>query len=824
MASRDIFMGIDLGTTNSTAAVFDGERVDFVRDQQGATVLPSVVRIDSRGTVTAGSRARRYLESDPENTRTEFKRLMGTREEMLFPASRQKKTPPELAAEVLKVIRRAAGVQIGFEPEQAVISVPALFELPQSAATSEAGRLAGFSKVELIQEPVASALAAGWTADEDEGFWLVYDLGGGTFDASLLETRDGLLRVVAHDGDNFLGGRDIDQALSGWLAERLAEEHGVRVSRSDPSAAALFRRLKLAAEEAKIELSHASEAVLSLEGISSPKGEIDVDLVLNRATLDALALPVIEKSIEVCERLVLANGVEKGKLHRVVLVGGPTAMPVLRQRIRERLQIPVAEGLDPMTLVAHGAALFALTSRLPARPVAVSEEKRRSFWLQYPGMSSDPAPHVLGRLTAAPGDGTEPSAAEPFAIRLSRSDGGWKGGLLELDAEGAFVTSVELLPRKTSVFFLEAFAKDGSVVPVEPRSLTIVHGLTISDPPLSRTVGVALADDSTREFIRRGTPLPARKTLTLRTVETVAKGSEGSLLKIPIIQGEFPSAHLCRLVGTLEIAGREVTATLPPGSAVEVTLELDRGGRLSARAFVPALNRVFSEVAHLAVPEIAPDSLAAAIASARERLAGIRRDAFANRDRNLLERAGEVEAHLAEAARDLAAARGGEPDSTQRAQRNLLDAEAVLAELEEERSWPELWDEAQQEFAFSAEWVARLGTEIEERHLSEAGRALEKAHQGKNATELSRQLRLVKRLGTAAFYRHPDAWFWMFDAASSSVSRASEPAKAAKLVKEGEEARKRGDSAAVRGVVERLWALLPPDPEFRRLGYDSGIR
>src|SRR5262249_8077294 len=156
----------------------------------------------------------------------------------------------ELAAAVLSALRADVNDQLGFLPERAVVSVPALFELPQSAATSKAARLAGFAEVELIQEPVASALAAGWT-NADDGTWLVYDLGGGTFDASLLETREGFLRVVGHDGDNFLGGRDLDLAIVDWVLAPLG------MTRADPGLAAALRPLRLACEEAKIDLSRA---------------------------------------------------------------------------------------------------------------------------------------------------------------------------------------------------------------------------------------------------------------------------------------------------------------------------------------------------------------------------------------------------------------------------------------------------------------------------------------------------------------------------------------------------------------------------------------
>jgi molecular chaperone DnaK len=221
MSEKSLFLGIDLGTTNSAAAVFDGTQVHLVRNPQGTTLTPSIIRLDAKGNALVGNKARRMLEADPDNTRGEFKRLMGTGQQLEFPAAKKKLKPEELSAEVLKSLRADVQEQFGIAPARAVISVPALFELPQSSATSEAARLAGFERVELIQEPIASALAAGWTTDNAAGSWMVYDLGGGTFDASLLETRDGLLRVVGHDGDNFLGGRDFDWAIVDWAIGEL---------------------------------------------------------------------------------------------------------------------------------------------------------------------------------------------------------------------------------------------------------------------------------------------------------------------------------------------------------------------------------------------------------------------------------------------------------------------------------------------------------------------------------------------------------------------------------------------------------------------------
>lgn len=818
MTSRALHLGIDLGTTNSTAAVFDGEKMTLIRNAQGNTLTPSVVRIDARGAVTVGAKAYRAQETDPANTRAEFKRLMGTAQRLEFPAARTHRLPEQLAAEVLRSLRADVQAQLGFSPERAVISVPALFELPQSAATSEAARLAGFEQVELIQEPVASALAAGWSEDT-RGCWLVYDLGGGTFDASLLETRDGLLRVIGHDGDNFLGGRDFDVAAMDWALGELSRTTGKALSRADPRHAAGLRQLKLAVEEAKIELTRAREASITLPGTLSVDGEpLEIDLALTAEKLAGLCLPLVDRSIQVCRRLLAAHGLEPGQVSRMVLVGGPTVMPFLRARLAEVLAIPFTEALDPMTLVAQGAALYATTAGLDARPRTPVEEAGCRVWLQYPAMTSDLSPHVVGRIPEGE------RGPRPERVRLVRADGGWRSPELTLSDEGAFVAAVELLPRRANELRLEGEAQGGAAVPLRPSSFTIVHGLTIGDPPLSRTIGVALADDTVRVYFERGAPLPARRTFRHHTVEGVAKGSRECVLKIPIVQGELEQAHLCRLVGALEIDGQQLGASLPAGTLLELTLELDRGGRLSARALVPSTGQVFEQVAHLLGPDATPEALDAGLSSVRQRLGALRTDAFRRGATHTIERLSELDRGLAELERDIAAARGGDADAGQKAHRTLLEMDAALEACEAERRWPELDDEAVAEVAWASRWVAEQGTPSEQKLLDELIQAVERARKARQPLELQRQLRLVRNLGHAAFVRHPDAWSWMFDFAASQIDQSSDLPKAQRLVKEGEAARMRGDTGALRAIVERLWKVLPVDVQQRRLSHGSGLR
>ncbi|NVB40470.1 Hsp70 family protein [Pseudenhygromyxa sp. WMMC2535] len=821
MSDKALYVGFDLGTTNSAAAVFDGEQTKVVRNSQGSNLTPSVVRIDGQGRISVGARARRFLERDPSNTHSEFKRLMGTGKALRFPSAGLDKRPAELAALILESLRKDVEDQFGVAPRKAVISVPALFELPQSAATSEAAKLAGFESIELLQEPIASALAAGWSASDDSGAWLVYDLGGGTFDASLLETTDGFLRVVGHDGDNFLGGRDFDWAIVDWAIAQIADREGVEISRANPEHASAVQALKQAAEEVKIELSRSEDALMvPARALVVGDDEVDVELELTRSILETLCAGLVERSVEVCRRLLRQSRVEPERLERIVFVGGPTLTPFLRERVGAMLGAPISEGHDPMTLVAQGAAIYAATSGLDARPPADASQPKilgRRLWLQYPAVSSDLAPHVVGRVVDSPGP-------RPARLELQRGDGLWTSESTTIDGEGGFVIGVELLPRKANVFKLVAKDAEGAAVAVDPPTITIVQGVTISDPPLSRTIGVALANDTVRTYFERGTPLPAKRTFTHNTVESVAKGSEGCVLKIPVVQGEFDRAHLCRLVGTLEIPSEGITASLPAGAEVELTLELDRGGRLSARALVPSLDQVFEEVAHLLVPAADPEVLFASAEAMRARLGQLRGDAFRSGTPAMLGILDRVEQGLSEVERDLEAARGGNEDAGQRARRSLIELDAELEEVEQSKRWPELEERKVRTMTWASSCISQYGTPREQKLFEEVADAIDRAAKEHDPRELQRQLRLARQLGETAWYRDPGTWEYLFEDAASQADAASDLPLAQSLIREGREALGRQDNASLRRVTERLWRLLPADAKTRRASFDSGVR
>ncbi len=814
-------VGIDLGTTNSAMASFDGTTLAVVPNALGEMLTPSVVRVDARSTFLVGRRAFRFLETDPANTRGEFKRLMGTAERLGFEAAGKDFLPEELSAQVLGSLLADAEAALGYRPAAAVISTPALFELPQNHATMTAGRLAGLSEVALIQEPIASAIAAGWRADA-EGLWLVYDLGGGTLDVSLLETRDGWLRVVDHGGDNFLGGKDFDNALTDWAAARLAEETGLPpLSRSNPGHRRALGKLKAACEQAKIDLSRLERtAVVCAEVFSDPAGHpVDADLPVTRQELEGLMSPFLERTLDVCRTLLERNRLSAEAVGRVVFVGGPTLMPALRERVGALFGGRVAEGIDPMTIVARGAALYAATVGLEARPPSREEAVQTGMVLrvEHPAVTVDTEPFVVGRFLPAKGEEV------PLSVQIARLDGGFTSDEAEVSAEGAFVVQVRLERHRQNRFRVSAFGRRRREVALRTPELAIVHGVSIVDPPLARSIGVARSDDTVLTYFDKGTPLPARRMAIHRTVQRVPAGSLDDALAIPVVQGEFSRAHLNRLIGTLQIRGGRLKRDLPAGSRVEVTLQLDRSGQLHARADLPEVGESFEDVVHVLVPSASPEILEKELGTAQQRVAAAQRRGFSQGDPALVRTMNGAAGLLAEARAGLEAARGGDADAAARVHRLLLDLNGALDEAEAALDWPTLQSEANQEIETALYWVGAFGSPAEQQLCENALAAAAEALQQRDAAALDRQIRVLSSLRNAAFSRDPSSVFQVFDWYLGHAGEATDLRQAQALFEKGRKAAERGDEKALREINRRLNDLFPGSAEDRQRSFGSGV-
>jgi molecular chaperone DnaK len=820
-------LGIDLGTTNSALAAFDGSAVSILANAAGEPLTPSVVRIDARGNPVVGRRAFRFLETDPGNTRAEFKRLMGTGERIAFEASGKSFLPEELSGMVLSALLADAREALGFAPRAAVISTPALFELPQNHATMRAAKLAGLEEVALIQEPVASAIAAGWRAEEADGLWLVYDLGGGTLDVSLLETRDGWLRVVDHSGDNFLGGKDFDNTLVDWALARLHAAHGLPgLSRDNPASRRTLGKLKAACEQAKIELSRAARTSIVCAGLCEDAAgdPVDVDLEIGRGELETLIAPLVERGAQVCEALLGKARISADAVARVVFVGGPTLTPAVRERIGALFGGRVAAGVDPMTLVARGAALYAATAGLDARPAGTDAASAPApgglaVRFEHPLVTADPEPFVVGRFLA------EPGGPLPASVRIEREGGGFVSPDVPVSAEGSFLLQAALERHRQNRFRLIASTAAGAPAALRNPVFAIVHGVSIADPPLSRSVGVARSNDTVKTYFEKGTPLPARRTVIHTTVQTLAPGEEGDALLIPVVQGEHAWAHLNRLIGTLRIAGGGLARSIPAGTRVEVTLHLDRSGQLQARADLPSLGQTFEDVVHVLVPSASVEVLERELASAGERVRDLRRRAFRSGVAGALKHLTGADALLAEARAGLAPARGGDADAAQRLHRLLLDLNGALDVSEDELRWPELAaDSSDEAVAAWMSWVAAWGTPTEQQICDRAVQAVLAARERRDAAELDRQMEIVRSVSLAARTRDPESPARVFRYLAGRVTEATDVPLAHTLVETGRAALDRRDFKALRPLNERLSRLLPGTAEDRRLSFGSGVQ
>ncbi len=344
-------VGIDLGTTNSCIAVKEGDNVTIIPNAEGARTTPSVVAFTKDGERLVGQLARRQAIVNSENTVISVKRYMGT--DHTVTAGGKKHTPQEISAMILQKLKRDAEEYLGEEVKQAVITVPAYFTDAQRQATKDAGAIAGLEVLRIINEPTAASLAYGMNK-QGEAKLLVFDLGGGTFDVSVLDVGDGVFEVLATHGDNRLGGDDWDMKIVDWMVDEFKKSEGIDLSKDKMA----YQRLREAAEKAKIELSSMSETSISLPFITANEtGPKHMELSLSRAKFEELTSDLLARVVGPVKRALEDSDLSASDIDKVLLVGGSTRMPMVQRKIKELLDKEATKGINPDECVAAGAAI-----------------------------------------------------------------------------------------------------------------------------------------------------------------------------------------------------------------------------------------------------------------------------------------------------------------------------------------------------------------------------------------------------------------------------------------------------------------------------------
>lgn len=374
MERNKIDYGIDLGTTNSAICRMEKGVPVIQKTDTQADIMPSCVSINKKTAKRAGQTAYNSMQRDKRtatktwkytsNSYVEFKRSMGTNQTYRSSFLGRSLSSEELSAEVLIKLKSFV---LDENVNNAVITVPAKFTLLQKTATLEAAKLAGFDHCELLQEPIAASMAFGLSTEEKNGYWMVFDFGGGTFDAALLKVEDGIMQVFDTEGDNYLGGKDLDLALvNDIIIPYLKENYAIDGILAVPDKKEILQEaMKTYTEEAKNQLSfQTSWDILSNLGDLGEDDngeEIELDLTITQEQAFVSMRPHFQKAVDICKKLLQRNNMTGEQLNKLILVGGPTHSPLIRDMLREQITLNVDTSIDPMTAVATGAALYAST-------------------------------------------------------------------------------------------------------------------------------------------------------------------------------------------------------------------------------------------------------------------------------------------------------------------------------------------------------------------------------------------------------------------------------------------------------------------------------
>ncbi len=816
--------GIDLGTTNSAIAMLNGTQAKIIKNNDSMDYTPSVVHIDKNGTLHVGKTAKNRLEMEPEDVYAEFKLQMGADTVYTFKRSGRQMRPEELSAEVLKSLRSDVQQRHGEDLEAVVITVPAAFELPQCKATERSAQLAGFKVSPLIMEPTAAAMAHAFQSKSNRVFWLVYDLGGGTFDAAVIQLLDGNFRIVNHAGDNHLGGKLIDWELVENLLVPAVQKAAplTNFSRANPKWRTAFAKLKWAAEEAKIKLSHDQKYSIVIDFLClDDRGEpVAFDFDITRADLARIALPYIQRSVNISRQALSEARLNPADIEKVILVGGPSLAPYVREQLsdpKEGLGIKLDFSYDPLTVVAMGAAIFAGTQRVGVGPgsgstggdIGQQPSKPGTYTLdlEYNPVGADQEPLIGGKIITANGE-----SFNGFSIEFIDSSGQYRSGKVPVGPTGAFMTTLLARSGTQNIFRIELTDASGRAVPCTPNELTYIVGNTPPNPPLIHSVGVALANNEVAWYMIKGTPLPTRQRQVLRSITDLRNGTT-DVLRVPVIEGQNERADRNRLIGYLTIPGQSLRRDLPAGSEIEITIEMDVSRLVTTSAYIPHLDQEFETVLEILKPKPDLVLLRQTLDFEKKRLQELREDAEKTNDpsaqRLLREKVdGENMIHNVESA--LAAA-AGDPDAADKAQNRLLDLRITLDEVEDQLSWPALAADADKKIQNAKDVMKDFGTDEARRRIENLEREARAALQNHEPEMLRRKLDEMDRLALQVLLDQPGFWVALFDDLKNRRQLMRDQFAANQLITQGDRAIQTNNVTGLKEAVRQLIGLLPED-------------
>jgi molecular chaperone DnaK len=602
--------GIDLGTTNSAISKMENGIPESIRTNTLKDTMPSCVFFNRNGAIQVGDAAFNALkaeklnamknwDSSNDNSFIEFKRTMGSDANYDSSNAKRSLSSIELSAEVLKTLK-------SFEKNEnintVVITVPAAFKNNQIDHTRQAGKLAGFQQIEIITEPEAAAWVYGLNSENKNGYWLVFDFGGGTFDAALLKVSDGIRQVVDTEGDNYLGGKNLDEAIVEkiiipYLKERFVIDN---ILSDDIKCKVLKDAMKAYAEETKKELSFNEETSIltdlgAIPGKDDEGNELELDISITSSQLEEVISPVFQKAIDISQELLMRNNLDGSKLGALILVGGPTLSPILRKMLANQICKPDTS-VDPMTVVSKGAAIYASTIKRDEDAIDINPTKIQLEINFEPTSVFDEEDGVVKILK----DKTESTIPDKVFANISRQDGGWSSGNVEINSIGEII-SVQLEKGKSNAFSVTLYDDKGNKLDCEPSSFNILQGGRGGSAVLPYNIGIEIQDKNTGKLefrtlggLSKSKQLPASGTLSnLKTPKQIRPGIDSDFLEIAIYQGEHGADRSRAIhnhhINTIYITGSDLPALLPSNSDVDIELKIDINQKITGLATFPHL-------------------------------------------------------------------------------------------------------------------------------------------------------------------------------------------------------------------------------------------
>ena len=711
MARTKIDYGIDLGTTNSAISRMENGESTLIKITGQGDTMPSCVAYNRNG-ILVGKAAYGAYRSENEralskkikpNAFIEFKRTMGT-DKKYSTEFGDDLTSEQLSAEVLKSLKSFVTDE---NFTSIVITVPTAFKTNQIDATRRAGKLAGFDHIEVLQEPVAASMAYGLDSKKKDGFWLVFDFGGGTFDTALLKVEEGIMKVVDTEGDAHLGGKNLDFAIvDEILIPHIKEKFLIDTILNNEETKTQYREaLKSFAEELKNELSFKEAYNLYKEdrcGIDDNGEEIEIDVTISQSDIKKVLGPIFQKAIDISQKLIIRNNINNSKLNSLILVGGPTFSPVLRKMLEEEICKPDTS-VDPMTVVSKGAALYAST-------VDVSEEVREQtrdrtkIQLEIANESATVESELFVPVKILLNK-TEGQIPEKVYAVFSRGDKAWSSEKVEINAIGDIIEIH--LNEGTNQFNVTLFDEKGNNLDCEPSSFNVIGGFAGIDKmqTLPYNFGIEIKQKSTGKIIfsqvkglERNKSFPVVGIRNgLKTQKQIRPGMDSDFIKIPLYQGEHASDGTRAIyndhVYNINITGNDLPALLPENSEVELTININKSQEIFVQAFFPYLDHTTEiEVDKDKVQSIETNWLSNELRKAKGSVKELKEDG--NSNDNKLQK---IEAELEKLEKSFENNKN-DVDGKQEVLTNLRKSLKAIDKLNGTKEWPKLQEELKEEF------------------------------------------------------------------------------------------------------------------------------